>query len=68
MQEITEADYLRFLAQQKAILVGGSEIRLLGHHRPRNPQPEEFKTETTTLWSFPRRGRWATHKSGYRGN
>ncbi len=68
MQEITETNYLHFLAQQKAVLVGGSEIRLLGHQRPKQLQPEEFKTETTTLWSFPKRGRWATHRSGYRGN
>lgn len=29
---------------------------------------EEFKQECTTVWSFPRRGRWATHKSDWRGN
>jgi len=68
LQKITEADYLRFLAQQKVVLVGGSEIRLRGPQRPRKLQPEEFKTETTTLWSFPKRGKWATHKASYRGN
>ncbi|MDD2745106.1 MAG: DNA methyltransferase [Candidatus Gracilibacteria bacterium] len=30
--------------------------------------PEIFDLECTTVWSFPRRGNWATHKSGYRGN
>ena len=29
---------------------------------------EEFELECTTVWSFPRRGRWATHKSDWRGN
>ena len=29
---------------------------------------EEFEQECTTVWSFPRRGRWATHKSDWRGN
>jgi DNA modification methylase len=29
---------------------------------------EEFKLEQTTIWSFPKRGAWATHKSDYRGN
>ena len=28
----------------------------------------DFKPETTTVWSFPERGAWATHKSTYRGN
>jgi DNA modification methylase len=31
-------------------------------------QPEEFDLECTTVWSFPRRGNWATHRSDYRGN
>ena len=29
---------------------------------------EDFKSEITTLWSFPERGNWATHSSEYRGN
>lgn len=31
-------------------------------------QPEDFEQECTTVWSFPRRGNWATHNSKYRGN
>lgn len=27
-----------------------------------------FQQEITTVWSFPQRGNWATHKSRYRGN
>ena len=30
--------------------------------------PENFDLECTTVWSFPRRGSWATHKSDWRGN
>lgn len=30
--------------------------------------PDGFITETTTIWDFPDRGNWATHKSDYRGN
>ncbi len=30
--------------------------------------PKEFDLECTTVWSFPRRGKWATHKSDWRGN
>jgi len=29
---------------------------------------DEFDLECTTVWSFPRRGKWATHKSDWRGN
>ena len=31
-------------------------------------QPEKFKLEDTTIWSFKERGNWATHKGDYRGN
>lgn len=30
--------------------------------------PDDFKLECTTVWAFPRRGNWATHKSDWRGN
>lgn len=31
-------------------------------------EPDYFNLETTTLWSFPDRGDWATHSGVYRGN
>ena len=31
-------------------------------------QPENFQLEQTTVWSFPKRGSWATHSGKYRGN
>ncbi len=30
--------------------------------------PPDFREETTTVWSFKRRGNWATHDGRYRGN
>jgi len=30
--------------------------------------PDIFDLECTSVWSFPRRGNWATHKSDWRGN
>ncbi|MDD3999886.1 MAG: DNA methyltransferase [Bacilli bacterium] len=29
---------------------------------------EKFELETNTVWSFPNRGKWATHDAQYRGN
>ena len=29
---------------------------------------ESFELETNTVWSFPKRGKWATHDAKYRGN
>ncbi len=31
-------------------------------------QPENFELETNTVWTFPDRGKWATHDAKYRGN
>jgi DNA modification methylase len=31
-------------------------------------EPTDFKLETSSIWSFPERGDWATHDSKYRGN
>jgi len=31
-------------------------------------EPENFALETTTVWSFPNRGNWATHDAKWRGN
>lgn len=40
--------------------------------RPKRPiatlEPRTFRLETTTVWSFPKRGDWATHTADYRGN
>ena len=30
--------------------------------------PENFELEMNTVWSFPERGKWATHDAKYRGN
>ena len=31
-------------------------------------EPEEFELELNSIWSFPNRGKWATHDAKYRGN
>lgn len=31
-------------------------------------EPDDFKLEMTTHWSFPKRGNWATHDAKWRGN
>lgn len=47
----------------------GVNISTLEHHRCITSWgPKDFREETTTVWSYPRRGGWATHHGGYRGN
>lgn len=31
-------------------------------------EPIDFKLETSSIWSFPQRGNWASHSGSYRGN
>lgn len=31
-------------------------------------EPDNFELQTSTVWSFPNRGDWATHSGKYRGN
>lgn len=31
-------------------------------------EPQNFQLETTSIWSFPERGSWATHNGNWRGN
>ena len=31
-------------------------------------EPEDFDLQRTSVWSFPKRGNWATHRGDYRGN
>ena len=31
-------------------------------------EPDGFELEMNTVWSFPKRGDWATHDATWRGN
>src|SRR5438067_8394167 len=42
--------------------------RRLRQHEAQRWEPTGFRPETTTVWSFPERGAWATHDGSYRGN
>lgn len=68
MTRVTEEEYKEFISTHHSVTVEDKVIKLLGPQRPKALQPQGFQTETTTLWSFPRRGTWATHRAAFRGN
>jgi len=68
MQEVTVEDYLNFIKNQKKVTVEDAEIAIGHPHKIKAFQPSDFQLETTSVWSFPERGDWATHKGDYRGN
>lgn len=70
MKEITKRDYLEFVKRHKKVVIEDTELEIGKHWPIRKLQPDDFRLETTTVWSFPKRGDWATHylNAKYRGN
>ena len=70
MKEITDKDYKAFISKHKKIIIEDTELEIGNHNKIKVLQPENFELETTTIWSFPDRGKWATHylNAKYRGN
>jgi len=58
-------------SQTEDIVIGNKIIRPWRTCKNMNltpAHPRNFKTEKSTVWSFPNRGDWASHTSQYRGN
>ncbi|GIV06225.1 MAG: hypothetical protein KatS3mg016_1800 [Fimbriimonadales bacterium] len=68
MREISWEEYLEYLSKHREVVIEDTRIPLTGNKQVERFQPTEFETETTTVWSFPERGDWATHQGNYRGN
>ena len=68
MREITRTDYKQFLQSHSEVLIGETKIKLHPNWNIHNFAPSTFTPETTTVWSFPDLGDWATHVGNYRGN
>ncbi len=69
MRRVTYEEYLDFVRENKEIEVEGNKISLEPIEVKRlYPTSEELTDVSTTVWSFPKRGSWATHKGDYRGN
>ncbi len=69
MKEITQEDYLDFIKKKRTVVIGDVEIKLYQNWKIESyGPPEDYIPERTTVWSFPDRGKWATHRGDYRGN
>ncbi len=69
MREITHEDYLEFVKNKKTVVIEDVEIELQGRWNIKSySPPSDYTLERTTVWSFPDRGDWATHRGNYRGN
>lgn len=74
MREITQRDYEKYVREHEEIVfrdrIGKREvvIKIGEDRRIKRYGPKSFELEGTTVWSYPRRGSWATHRGDYRGN
>jgi DNA modification methylase len=69
MREVSIDEYLDFVSKNRSITIEDQVIPLEPIEVKRlEPLPEELTDVSTTVWSFPKRGSWATHKGDYRGN
>jgi len=69
MTEITYEDYKKFVSEHSKVTIEDVEIKLGTSWTVKSyGPPSDYKLEKTTVWSFPDRGKWATHKGDYRGN
>lgn len=68
MKEITDKDYREFVKTHKDIVIENIKIPICEKREVKELQPDKFELECTTIWSFPKRGDWATHRGNYRGN
>ncbi|MEM0135364.1 MAG: DNA methyltransferase [Thermoplasmatales archaeon] len=70
MREITDEDYKKFSDTHKKIVIEDTELEIGNYKDIKVLEPGEFEQEVTNVWSFPKRGNWATHSlnARYRGN
>ncbi|HDI73248.1 MAG TPA: DNA methylase, partial [Candidatus Altiarchaeales archaeon] len=68
MKEVRLEDYKKFVREHEKVMIEDVEIPIGKKINIKKIQPDKFDLETTSVWSFPKRGNWATHKGDYRGN
>jgi DNA modification methylase len=68
MRLVTTEEYLEYVKKHREVLIEDAIIKIGEPHKIKEYQPKDFILERTTVWSFPERGNWATHKGDYRGN
>ncbi|MEM2025311.1 MAG: DNA methyltransferase [Desulfurococcaceae archaeon] len=69
LRELSYSEYLQFASKHNKVVIEDREIKLEPIDVKRlKPSTKELTDTSTTVWSFPRRGSWATHRGDYRGN
>ena len=69
MKLVSREEYSEFLQHRDRVLIEETEVELVKRWKLDSlAPPASYRPEPSTVWSFPDRGDWATHKGNYRGN
>lgn len=68
LKEITHQYYKNYIQNNPTVKISDVSIIINKKLSISKFAPSTFTPETTTVWSFPDRGDWATHVGNYRGN
>jgi hypothetical protein len=68
MRLVTFEEYLEYVKMHEKVTIEDETIIVGKPHKIEKYQPDDFILERSSVWSFPHRGDWATHKGDYRGN
>ena len=70
MREVSFEEYLEYIKKHDYVIIEDTKLEIGRRWPIKELQPSDFEPETTTVWSFPDRGKWATHylNAKYRGN
>ncbi|MCS7138395.1 MAG: DNA methyltransferase [Candidatus Caldarchaeum sp.] len=68
MRRVDWDEYRDYVRRKGFVAVENVKIPVGMQREIKTYRPEEQRLETTTVWSFPERGSWATHSGDYRGN
>lgn len=69
MTRISTDEYRDFLRAHDSVLIENVAVKLAKKWKLESlSPPASYRPESTTVWSFPDRGDWATHSGNYRGN
>jgi DNA modification methylase len=68
MRLIERDEYLEFIKIHDSVKIENVTVKLNSNWNIKKYQPDNYRPEEWTVWSFPNRGDWATHLGNYRGN
>ncbi|MGQ4834413.1 MAG: TRM11 family SAM-dependent methyltransferase [Candidatus Asgardarchaeia archaeon] len=70
MREVPFEEYKQFIREHDHVLIEKVKLEIGKDWKISSYHPEKFELEKTTVWSFPERGKWATHylNAKFRGN